>query len=270
MKKVTLIILCFMLVSCATVATVSHKEFYNQVAPMKYTPTDKVWIFEYSNVDLDEVYNLLFSDFLIIGKSSFNGPYENSEQAKSYAKSIGADVFLTNSQFKETRTSFMPLTTPTTTTTNISGFGSGGSFSGTATSFGTQTTTIPIRVNRYDQDGIYLKNVNHFLPLWERTISNYKETKKNPLSGTWQNERYKIKIYQSGEQLVGFVAEVINGDRFWSLNQLKMIFGTNSNVGVYLMGNKAPVPSGFVINKFGHLEVKLFDNFDTFSFARMP
>jgi hypothetical protein len=76
--------------------TLGHKTFYNQVAPIKYPPTSNVMIFEYSNVDLEEIYELLFSDFLVIGKSGFNGPYEPPTQSRSYAKSIGADFFYCN------------------------------------------------------------------------------------------------------------------------------------------------------------------------------
>lgn len=129
-------------------SSLGHKEFYTQVAPMKYPPTEKTMVFEYANVNLKEIYDLLFSDFLIIGRSSFNGPYENPDRSVIYAKSIGADVFLSTSQLKETRTSFMNLSTPTSSTTYIAGNSGTGSFYGTPTTYGTRTTTVPITVNR--------------------------------------------------------------------------------------------------------------------------
>lgn len=267
MKTLLSIILTVMLSGCAQLG---HREFYDQVSPSKYPPTSKVMIFEYSNVDLDEIYELLFSDFLIIGKSGFNGPYEAPGHARNYARSIGADILITSSQFKETRTSFMNLSTPTTNTTYISGYSGSGSVYGTATTYGTQTTTIPVRVDRYDQDGIYLKNVNNINPLWERTRSQYKSTETNKLSGIWKNESYEIEIIKSGEQMVAFISAVLGGDTSWSKDQLKMVFGTESGVGIYLMGNKTPMPSEFKVNKFGHLEVKLLTNAETFSFAKMP
>ena len=250
--------------------TLGHKTFYNQVAPMKYPPTSNVMIFEYSNVDLEEIYGLLFSDFLVIGKSGFNGPYEPPTQSRSYAKSIGADFFIATSQFKETKTSFMNLSTPTTSTTYISGYNGSGSVYGTATTYGTQTTTVPISVNRYDQDGMYLKNINGKNPLWERTRSQYEATNTNEISGIWKNESYEIEIIQSGEQMVAFIKAVLDGDKSWSKEQLKMVFGTESGVGIYLMGNKTPMPSKFSLNKFGFLEVQLLTNSEVFSFAKMP
>ncbi len=250
--------------------TLGHKTFYNQVAPMKYPPTSNVMIFEYSNVDLEEIYELLFSDFLVIGKSGFNGPYEPPTQSRSYAKSIGADFFITTSQFKETKTSFMNLSTPTTSTTYISGYNGSGSVYGTATTYGTQTTTVPMSVNRYDQDGMYLKNINGKKPLWERTRSQYEATNTNEISGIWKNESYEIEIIQSGEQMVAFIKAVLDGDKSWSKEQLKMVFGTESGVGIYLMGDKTPMPSKFALNKFGFLEVQLLTNSEVFSFAKMP
>ena len=227
------------------------------MAPMKYPPTSNVMVFDYRNVDLDEIYALLFSDYLVIGKSAFNGPYESPDGSRSYAKSIGADIFITNTQFAETRTSFVNLSTPTKNRTSISGYNGGGSFYGTATTYGTQTTTVPIRVDRYDQEGMYLRNVNAFNPLWERTRSQYRETGTSDLSGIWKNESYEIEIIQSGEQMVAFIRIVLGGQKSWTKEQHKMIFGAESGIGIYLMGNKQPQPAKFMLNKFGFLEVQL-------------
>jgi hypothetical protein len=267
MKNAVAIVMAVILSGCAQLG---HKEFYSQIAPSKYPPTSNVMVFEYSNVDLDEIYELLFSDFLVIGRSSFNGPYEDPEKSVRYARSIGSDIFISTSQFKESRTSFMNLSTPTTTTTYISGYSGSGSVYGTATTYGTQTTTIPIRVNRYDQEGIYLKKMGDSVPLWERTKAQYRETSNNNLSGNWENESYQLSVYQSGDQVVAFVDKVLEGDKSWSPGQLKLLFGKDSYVGIYLMGNKTPMPARIHVNKFGHLEVELLTNSEKFSFAKMP
>ncbi|WP_459199263.1 hypothetical protein ACQVRX_01545 [Ralstonia pseudosolanacearum] len=251
-------------------AQIGHQEFYTQVAPTKYPGTEKTYVFEYSNVDLDDVYKLLFSDFLVIGRSSFNGPYEPPTDALNYAHSIGADVFISTAQFQGTRTSFVSMTTPTVSTTNVSGYAGGGSFYGTATTYGTKTPPIPITVNRYDQSGMYLRNVNKVIPLWERTEAQYTKTESNQLEGVWRNEGYVLTVYQSGQQLVGFVAEqpTTKERADWKPGQLKLVFGAASGAGVYLMGNKTPYPAQFAVNKFGHLEVKLVGTKNTFSFSR--
>jgi hypothetical protein len=268
MNRIFVVItIALMLSGCAIVG---HKTFYSQRAPMKFPPTSNVTIFEYSNVEIEEIYNLLFSDFLVIGESAFIGAYEPPSRSASYAKSIGADVFITTSQFSETKTSFMSLNTPTTTTTYVSGYNGNGLVYGTATTYGTQTNVVPISVNRYNQDGMYLKNVDVTNPLWVRTRSQYEVTGINDLSGVWQNESYQIEILQSGEQLVAFITSILDGDKSWSKEQLKMIFGIESGVGIYLMGNKTPMPSKFQLNRFGFLEVTLLTNSETFSFARVP
>lgn len=229
-------------------ASLGHKEFYTQVVPIKYPPTEKTMVFEYANVNLKEIYELLFSDFLIIGRSGFNGPYENPDRTVSYAKSIGADVFISTSQFKETRTSFSSY--------------------GTATTYGTWMTTVPITVNRYDQDGLFLRNVNSVVPLWERTEAQYRKTEPSNLEGAWFNENYKLNLYRSGQQFVAFIAGEPKDRHSWGKGQLKFIYGVDSGVGIYLMGNKTPMPAQFALNKFGHLEVTLITSKETFSFVR--
>lgn len=249
-------------------ATLGHKEFYRQVAPTKYPPTQEVMVFEYSNVDLRKIYDLLFADFLIIGRSSFNGPYESPAHSTSFAQSIGTDVFLSTSQFKDTRTSFVGLSTPTSSTTYISGYSGTGSFYGTATTYGTSTTTVPITVNRYDQDGLYLRNVNGVVPLWERTQSQYERTEPSQIEGDWTNENYKLRLFRSGQQYVAFISGDSKEREAWNRGDLKFIYGVDSGVGIYLMGDKTPMPAQFRVNKFGHFEVTLIPTKETMSFAR--
>lgn len=266
MKRALIVTFAVLLVQGC--ASLGHKEFFTQVAPIKYPPTEKTMVFEYANVNLKEIYDLLFSDFLVIGRSSFNGAYENPTQSVSYAKLIGTDVFLSTSQFKEARTSFMNLSTPTSSTTYMSGYSGTGSFYGTATTYGTRTTTVPITVNRYDQDGLFLRNVNNVVPLWERTEVQYKKTEPSDLEGVWFNENYKLNLYRSGQQLVAFIASEPKDRTIWGKGQLKFIYGVDSGVGIYLMGDKTPMPAQFKLNKFGHLEVTLITAQETVSFAR--
>ena len=267
MKRAVVVLAALVIQGCAAM-TIGHKDFYSQVAPTKYPPTDKVMVFEYQNVDLREIYDLLFSDFLVIGRSDFNGPYEDPNRAVPFAESIGANVFLATSQFKETRTSFLNMQTPTSSTTYVSGYSGTGSYYGTATTYGTTTTTIPVRVNRYDQDGLYLRNVNKVIPLWERTEDQYKRTGSSDMEGIWFNEMYKLHLYRSGQQYVAFISGEPQKRETWRASDLKFIYGVDSGVGIYLMGDKTPMPAHFKLNKFGHLEVTLVTNKESFSFAR--
>jgi hypothetical protein len=249
-------------------AALQHQQTYKQVAPSKFPKTAKVSVFEYRNVNIRELYDLLYSDFLIIGRSEFSGQYENPGKSVEFAQSIGADVFVSTSQFVESQISFVPSITPTTSTTYISGYTGRGSFYGTATSFGTRTTMIPVRIDRYDQNGLYLKNVNHVSPLWERTSSDYKETDANPLSGNWHNENIDLKIYKSGTQMVAFFEHAPRNKEQGQMDELKMIFNPETGSGIYLMANRTPQPANIKLNKFGYLEVNIISQNDTFSFAR--
>jgi hypothetical protein len=259
-------LVAFLMFGCASSG---HKEFYTQVTPVKYPPNAGVMVFEYQNVNLKEVYELLFSDFLIIGHSSFNGPYEPPAEALAYAESIGADIFLASSQFLNTRTSFINLATPTSSTTYLNGYSGSGSFHGTATTYGTRMQTVPIVVHRYDQAGIFLRNVNNILPLWEKTTTSYIKTELSELDGTWHNENYTLDVYRSGQQIGGFIlkSSEVRGIA-WHEGQIKFLYNFETGSGIYLLGDRTPMPAKFRLNKFGHLEVTLVTFEQTFSFAR--
>ena len=245
-------------------ATSGHQQFYNQQAPLKYPQTQDVYVFEYSNLNLTDIQKILFNEYLVIGKSGFEGPYEDPLSAEDYAKSIGADILITNTQFKEKRTSMIPMSTPTTSTTYVNS----GLNSFTMTSYGTQTTMMPITVHRYDQDGIFLKNINNIVPVWEKKKKDYIKTNKNELEGLWENESYVFNVYQSNNQIVACIVESKKNYEAWKEDDLKLIFGVSSNKGIYLMSDKTPIPSTFKVNKFGHLEVTLLTSSEVFSFQR--
>lgn len=248
--------------------TIGHKAFYEQSAPITYPATHDVKIFEYANVELSEIYSLLFSDFLVLGQSGYNGPYQSPTLSSSFAMSIGADVFIATSQFTESKTRFVTLSMPTSNTSYVSGYSGTGSFYGTATTWGTRTTMIPVSENAYNQFGMFLRNVNGIVPLWGRTDSQYKKTTASEIEGVWFNDKYTLSLYRSGEQYVAFIRESNQPAEIWRKGDLKFIFGTETNVGIYLMGDKTPMPAQFTLNKFGHLEVLLTINKERFSFAR--
>lgn len=264
-----------MLIFSIGCGTLGHQKFYSQVSPSKYPKTEHVYVFTYGTADLNTLYNLYFSDFLIIGESAFNGSYEDPLASVSFAKSIGAHVFITRSRHTETLHSTINMSVPTYNTTDISGYGSGGGyFSGTATTYGSENIPIPITIEQYDQNGLYLRNVNNVLPIWERTKKQYPKDGDDPLTGFWKNDTYIVEIYQAGTQMVGFVSEFPEGSReksesTWSKGQLKMSFDVKSGKGFYLMGNKTPITADIKLNKFSHLEVSLFGAESKFSFARV-
>lgn len=246
-----------MLISCMSL---DYQTFYSSQAPEKYESLNDASVFYYPNSNINDIYKLLFSDYYIVGKSAFNGPFEDPGLSRKFAARLGADILIATAQFKETRTSFINLETPMSTTTNISGYGGAGSFYGTATTYGTKTTSIPVDVDRYDQTGLFLKNLNHVKPLWERTKNDYRSTGQSNLTGTWISEGYKLELIVSGDQTLAFVQEVQKGEereKFWREDDLKFVFSPETGVGIYLMGNKTPQPAKISVNNFGYLEISL-------------
>ena len=234
-----------------------YETYYNQMAPKQFSYNYDAMVFKYTNVDISEIYELLFSDYMIIGISSFNANYRYPDnKAEYFSRRIGADVLIASSQFSETRTRFDTRITPAISSSFISGFGGSGSYI-TATNYGVNTTTVPVQENRYDHDGFFLKNVNDVIPLWERTKDQYEKTSSNDIEGFWKNEKYMVEIFQSGDQMVAFVSEEFVRWPSWEEGELKFIFGVDSNVGVHLMNDKTPVPARFFIDRWGHLNIEL-------------
>jgi len=265
MKTILTILLMAALGGCAAI---EHQQTFQQSAPTKFPATSNVMVFEYRNVNIQDIYDMLYSDFLIIGRSGFVGPYEDPKSSVDFAKSIGTDVFVTASQFKETRTSFVPIVTPTASTSYYSGNNMAGPFFGTSNNYGTRTSMIPVYIDRYEQSGLYLKNVNHIVPLWEKKRSDFKETEANPLSGIWYNQNFDLKLYKSGTQMVAFFDSTPKGKERGQLDDIKLLFNPQTGAGVYMMADRTPQPAQIKVNKFGNLQVDITSLAESISFAR--
>lgn len=242
--------------------------YYSQVAPTKFPPPEETFRFTYENVSIDEVYELLFNDFLVIGRSRFLAPNGHKE-VQSFANSIGADAVITATQFRDIQTRFEIRSVPTASSTSYSGYSGGGSWYGTATTFGTSHVTVPVSVGRFSYESVYLRNVNHVVPLWKRVREQYARTGPSELEGVWFNEHFKLVVYLSGTQVVAFVREPTKiGVVTFAAGDLKFLFGAETGAGVFLMDDATPQPAQFKVNKFGHLEVRFLATEGVVSFAR--
>jgi hypothetical protein len=243
--------------------------YYSQVAPTKYPPPPETFLFKYQNVSLDEIYDLLFSDYLIVGRSRFIGA-DKGWGASGFANSLGADAVIISIQRRDTRINFITKSRPASDTTNSSGHSGAGPWYGSATSFETSHTTVPVQFNRYSFEAIYLRNVNNIVPLWKRVRDNYKKTGTSDFDGEWENSDLRLKVFLSGTQIVAFLSKPVE-DRSvtWEVGDLRFLIGVDSGTGIYLMDNATPQPAEFRINKFGHLEVKLLGADEVHSFARV-
>ena len=193
----------------------------------------------------------------MIGRADFKGSYTDPRSYDGFAKAIGADTVIASSQLSETRTSFIGHAT--------------------YTSFGVTSITVPVESYRYEQSQIYLKNINNAPLLWEGTRSDYPVTGTSALDGIWNNLNYQVEIVTSNGRQVAFLTQKPNStepyeqgtQNTWNPDDLKFLFSADSKVGVYLMGDRAPIPAGFEINRFGHLEVTFFTNQRKLSFEKI-
>lgn len=103
--------------------------------------------------------------YLVIGESSFNSGQSVSEEgAIKQGQEVGADLVLVFlPQYTGSVTSSVPITTPTTNTSYSTGsataYGPGGPVTAygnaTTTTYGSNTTYVPVTVNRSDYGAIY-------------------------------------------------------------------------------------------------------------------
>ena len=105
--------------------------------------------------------------FAPIGSSFFNSPNPKTGDALRIAKKPNTRYILLQTRLVSSSTSAVPLTMPNTTTSvtngrasvNGSGGYASGTYSGTTTTYGSQTTYLPITINRFDKMAVYFGEV---------------------------------------------------------------------------------------------------------------
>jgi hypothetical protein len=245
----------------ATACTSPYQKFYTQRSPNKFTKSNNPIIFGWANIDLTKYYENHFSDYLIIGISAFEGPLQDEKRAISQGKSVGADIVLTNYSYKSSNTSNIPITLPKTQTSfhtgTINSFSNYGtsthSFTGNTTTMGTQTFSVPVTTDIYDQQAFYLKNIKNVKSQWSYTIRDFDTAQKG--YRTISDEGYVIHDYELGDEVVAFVAQTKDSKVDFKPGELKYRYNKKSGKGIYLHGNKSPISATFATNRFGHLEI---------------
>lgn len=105
--------------------------------------------------------------FAPIGFTAFNSSNSQTKDAMRLAAKLKARYVIVFTQLTSSQTVELPLTTPTTSTSQTNGtvnvFGMGGSatgtYTGTTTTYGSRTTFIPILRNRYDKVAVFYQPV---------------------------------------------------------------------------------------------------------------
>ena len=136
-------------------------------------PTGNPLLDHVGTMDKSVLQGYMAQGFFALGYSSFNGPGGQSENgAIDEAKKLGADlVVVVNPAYQGTRSSIVPITTPTTSTSYTNGtataYGAGGIVnaygSSTTTTYGTQTNYVPISIDRYSYGAVYFIKVKSYL-----------------------------------------------------------------------------------------------------------
>ena len=99
----------------------------------------------------------------LIGYSAMNGPLPKLKDALQFGQQLHAKYVVIGTEQAESRQIIVPFTTPTTrtseTTGSVTAIGGGGiaqgNYSGTTTTYGSQTTYIPFTKKRYDTVALY-------------------------------------------------------------------------------------------------------------------
>lgn len=97
--------------------------------------------------------------FAVIGYSAFNSPNNKTADAIRWGKDLKARYVMMGTSLVSSRTTALPLTLPSSTTSTTNGRVGGTPFSATTTHYGTQTSFIPVTVNRFDKLAVYFAEV---------------------------------------------------------------------------------------------------------------
>lgn len=116
-----------------------------------------------------EVLELASQGYSLIGTASFNGTAQSRLSVTLQAKKVGASLVLTGARYTNTINSTLQLQTPTSSTTysngqaTVTGYGgvATGNYRGSSTTYGTQTTNVPISIARYDQMALFFAPTPH-------------------------------------------------------------------------------------------------------------
>lgn len=188
----------------------------------------------------------------VIGFSSFNGAAGQSEQgAVEQGAKVGADVVVVISpQYTGTRSTVIPITTPTSQTSYTTGsataYGSGGtayvSGSATTTTYGSQTNYIPMHTDRYDYGALYLVKRKYVLG------ANWRDLTDEERQEIQSNRGLYILSVVNGTP--AFNSDILPGDILLEVNdqgvvsqeqasaQISALAGQEVNLTIYRKGQR--------------------------------
>jgi hypothetical protein len=159
--------------------------------------------------------------YAAIGASSFSsGHNERDGNAIDQAKQIGADlVVIIDPKFAGSQTTSIPITTPTTSTSYTNGsataFGAAGTVTAfgnaTTTTYGSETTYVPMTVNRYDYGALYFVRRRYSLGANFRDLNDDERRQLQTNRGAYINLVVDGSPAYESDILPGDVIVAVNG-----------------------------------------------------------
>jgi hypothetical protein len=188
-----------------------------RAAPPPKTPT----VDHAPAVGSDLVDAYLRHGYALVGYSSFNSGHRQSESdAIGQAEKVQADiVVIVDPHYTGSRTTSVPITTPTTSTTYTNGtataIGPGGTTTAygnaTSTTYGTQTNYMPLTVHRFDYGALYfVKRKPMVLGVYMRDLDDSERAALQSNKGVY------VLLVVDGSP--AFNADVLHGDIIVSMD----------------------------------------------------
>lgn len=144
------------------------EKFFTPINVSQSTPSEVAPEIIPSTGDFDrDVGGMWRRGFTPIGYTSFTSGNDKTKDAQRFAKKLQARYVIVRTDLESSRSASIPITTPTTQTSFTQGtanaYGSGGhafgTYSGTTTTYGSQTNFFPVVINRFSKLAVYFREV---------------------------------------------------------------------------------------------------------------
>jgi PDZ domain len=178
----------------------------------------------------------------IVGYSSFtSGRQPDEDDALDQGKKVGADlVVLLAPHYVGSVTTSIPLTTPTVNTSYTNGtatvYGSGGSAvaygNATTTTYGTNTTYVPMTVNRNEYTAVYLVKAKHRFGVRMRDLSDAERRELGTNQGLYVTTVIEGTPAFASDILPGDVIMTIEGSRIEGNDSFTALLSARSGQAV--------------------------------------
>ena len=157
--------------------------------------------------------------FVAIGYTSFNTSNNKIDDGLRLAKKLHAKYLIVSVNLTSSHTSAVPLTLPTSTTSysngtvsgNVNGSYASGMYNGTTTTYGSQTTYIPITINRFEKTAIYFEESPKL-----GTGIRARELTSQEVSAFETRRAFAVRFVRDGSP--AFNADILPGDIVLQVN----------------------------------------------------